>query len=179
MNLEQYSDEAFKLAFYPDHGTGAKGLPYVALNLTAETGELVMATNFDGKSDIPKELGDILWYVNAAAIELGASLVELLASDTEMCLVSGDAHVAMLLLATRFSGHVGKMLHDSNGKLTDERHSLLLMLLAFIAEHLRWAIESLGYSVGELAERNLKKLRMPMRRKALGGNSGAAETRGI
>lgn len=86
MELNNYQDAALKTAKYPK---GLAGLMYVSLKLNGEAGEfaehLGKAIRDDelfeiGEFDIArktlliKELGDVLWYVAAAANELGLKL---------------------------------------------------------------------------------------------------------
>lgn len=89
MNL--YQQHALKTAMYPGRGEGY--LDYVSKKLTGEAGEFseklgkkqrkdqTLTTNQaqfddDEKLDLAKELGDVLWYVAAAADEIGFTLEE-------------------------------------------------------------------------------------------------------
>ena len=86
-DLDRYQGIALKSAIYPGQGT-ALGLVYTALKMNGEAGEFAehvgKAMRDDNFSDEPltidrraallKELGDELWYIAAAAKELGATL---------------------------------------------------------------------------------------------------------
>ena len=89
MELNQYQAKALETARYPGRDTGF-GLVYTTLKLTGESGEtsehVGKAIRDDGflvdtqeltperKILLIKELGDVLWYIAAAASELGVTL---------------------------------------------------------------------------------------------------------
>lgn len=124
MNLGRYSKEAFEFAFYPHHGAGAKGLIYVALKLCGEAGDLVTAVNRDDEL-WADELGDVLWYANAALREIGEPLCGLCnrkdAGETNKDVATRN----IMILATCVSESVGKMLRDDGGFLTAKRRKAL------------------------------------------------------
>lgn len=81
MKLDEYQMRAESTAIYPNE----YAIVYPALGLTGEAGEVadkVKKIIRDGKSDlfyksdIAKELGDVLWYVAILARDLGYSLEE-------------------------------------------------------------------------------------------------------
>lgn len=107
--LDTYQELAVRSAIYPGQGTPL-GLAYVALKLNGEAGELaehvgkamrddsLIVDATDNINEVPrnimfgqltperhdalcKELGDILWYVSAAAAELGQDLSEIAAGN--------------------------------------------------------------------------------------------------
>lgn len=93
--FDDYSNETKKTAKYPSIG---QNINYPILGLTGEAGEaaevlkkasrdtgVLVETGSDGlyilhsvehKQLLLKELGDVLWYIDAAAKELGSSLLE-------------------------------------------------------------------------------------------------------
>ena len=79
MSFDEYGKQAWDTAIYPDKGNN---LVYPALGLCGETGEVVEKIKKkirDGifiRAEIVKELGDVLWYLNALAYELGYTLEE-------------------------------------------------------------------------------------------------------
>jgi NTP pyrophosphatase (non-canonical NTP hydrolase) len=84
MDLNDYQRSALATAIYPNRGS-FYGLMYTALKLNGEAGEVAEKVGKiyrDAKSevspdkvaDLVKELGDVLWYVAAAANELDCSL---------------------------------------------------------------------------------------------------------
>ena len=84
--LSGYQRAAQTTAIYPGKGTFL-GLVYTSLKLNGEAGEVAEKVGKimrdkesilteDDKTLLVKELGDVLWYVSAAANELGFSLNE-------------------------------------------------------------------------------------------------------
>ncbi len=91
MTFEEYQERALAHAFYPNRG---ENLPYTVLGLAGEVGEVAekvkkcMRDN-DGvitpelRSSLIKELGDVCWYLAAAASELKSSLSEVARASLE------------------------------------------------------------------------------------------------
>jgi NTP pyrophosphatase (non-canonical NTP hydrolase) len=83
MTFEEYEKKAFKTAQYPHIG---QNLIYPALGLVGEAGEVaekikkiwrnknVWFANENESDELVMELGDVLWYINALAHELGYPL---------------------------------------------------------------------------------------------------------
>lgn len=84
MTFNDYQDLAKTTAIYP----GEYKLVYPALGLTGEAGEVaekvkkllrdkqgVVSDEF--KTELKKELGDVLWYLSAMATDLGLTLEEI------------------------------------------------------------------------------------------------------
>jgi NTP pyrophosphatase (non-canonical NTP hydrolase) len=95
LNLAEYETKALATAEYPDKGNNAL---YPALKLNGEAGEVAEKIgklwrnqgqkcpseySVKDKSDIANELGDVLWYVNALANEIGYHLHEIAAINLE------------------------------------------------------------------------------------------------
>ena len=89
MTFDEYQNESRKTAIYPNKGDN---LPYLALGITGEAGEVSEAVNqfirdtqFAGigdlgvgqKRELALEIGDVMWYVAQVATELGFSLEEI------------------------------------------------------------------------------------------------------
>ncbi len=82
LTFEDYSKEAQKTAVYPRDDDSPIGLIYTAIALMGECGEMankvkkIMRQDYDRLPTalLIKELGDILWYVNACAYGLGIPL---------------------------------------------------------------------------------------------------------
>ena len=86
-SLNSYQDAAQTTAIYPGKGT-FNGLIYTALKMNGEAGELaekvgkIMRDNdglvsLEKRDEMAKECGDVLWYIAAAAKELGYTLDEI------------------------------------------------------------------------------------------------------
>jgi len=97
--MEQYEKFVLDRCRYPGHGTFA-GLEYTMLALGGESGEAqnevkksirdeASTLTPDRRRRILLELGDVLWYLVAAANELGASLLQVAAMN-EVKLIRRD-----------------------------------------------------------------------------------------
>ena len=95
MNIQEYADKAITtLSDNYDYGDISPQLMGQVLGLAGESGEVVekikkllrdkrgMLEESD-KTDILKELGDVLWYVNAVAHLLGSSLEDVARLNNE------------------------------------------------------------------------------------------------
>jgi NTP pyrophosphatase (non-canonical NTP hydrolase) len=91
MNFNEYQLEASKTAVYPNIGSN---LWYPGLGIAEEAGEVSgkikkIYRDQDGivyredKKAIVKELGDVLWYINAICGELGIELEEVAIANIE------------------------------------------------------------------------------------------------
>lgn len=91
MTFEEYQIEARKTAIYPDKDNN---FIYPTLGLAGEAGEVaekikkVLRDNQgivseEKKTEITKELGDVLWYVANLSQELGISLEEVAQKNIE------------------------------------------------------------------------------------------------
>lgn len=86
INLDDYQLQATQHAIYPGQDTFI-GLVYTALKMNGEAGELAEKvgkimrddggfTSQEKKDAMILELGDVLWYISAAANELGVTLAD-------------------------------------------------------------------------------------------------------
>lgn len=84
MTFNEYQNESRKTAIYPNAG---KNFIYPTLGLAGEAGEVAekikkVLRDKNGivdnttKTEIAKELGDVLWYLSQISAELGLSLDE-------------------------------------------------------------------------------------------------------
>lgn len=91
MNFDDYQKEAKKTAIYPNVG---ENFIYPTLGLAGEAGEIAekikKVLRDDGgkltqekKTELQKELGDILWYVAQLSTELGLSLSKIADKNLE------------------------------------------------------------------------------------------------
>ena len=89
-SLNEYQQEVKKLCFYPNHGTD---IIYPTLGLCGESGEVAEKVkkcirdtggNFAlVKDDLVKELGDVLFYLAAIALELRVDFSEVAKQNIE------------------------------------------------------------------------------------------------
>lgn len=91
MNLKEYQEKSRVTAKYPDAGSN---YIYPTLGLSGEAGEVAEKIkkvirdkggeiNDETRSEIKKELGDVLWYVSQLATELGLSLDDVATSNIQ------------------------------------------------------------------------------------------------
>ena len=84
MTLNEYQDAARKTAIYPNIGSNPT---YPVLGLCGETGEIAekmkKASRDEGgvisetrRTEMIKEVGDVMWYIASLASELGVTLDE-------------------------------------------------------------------------------------------------------
>src|SRR4029079_9387400 len=82
MNFTEYQEASRKTALYPDLG---KNFVYPTLGLVGEAGEVAEkvkkiipdqggALDEGTRTELQKELGDVLWYLAQLSIELGTTL---------------------------------------------------------------------------------------------------------
>lgn len=89
LTFKQYQQQAFTTALYPEHGTGSWGaLAYTALGLNGEAGEVAEkikkifrdhggVVTPEKRTELEKEIGDVLWYLAGTCTELGIDLEEI------------------------------------------------------------------------------------------------------
>lgn len=96
MTFEEYETAAVSTAIYPGRGYPI-GLMYVALKMNGEAGELAehvgkamrdesfgitsLALSDTKRALVEKEIGDVLWYLAAAAKEIGTDLSTIAAGN--------------------------------------------------------------------------------------------------
>ena len=91
MKFSDYQKLIEKTAIYPNRGSN---LSYPALGLTGEAGEVAdkvkkLIRDHDGiltptlKLEMVKELGDVLWYLTALALELNVNLEDVAKSNVK------------------------------------------------------------------------------------------------
>ena len=94
MEFSEYEDLIRKTAIYPRRGNN---IVYPALGIAGEAGEVADKVkkierdkqgiwDREDKYAIGKELGDVLWYVTAEALELGLTLEEVAKGNMEKLL---------------------------------------------------------------------------------------------
>jgi len=93
--FNRYSEDAAATAIYPGHGDEEmRGVNYCVLGLVGEAGELANKLKKVHRDDqgylyketsdaLIDELGDVLWYVDRLAAELGSSLAEVALRNIE------------------------------------------------------------------------------------------------
>lgn len=93
LSFGEYGAKAYSLAIYPKHPNlgqdviNTQNLVYPVLGMVGEAGEVAEKIKkiirgkevciTDKRAEVAKEIGDVLWYVNACAMELGYTLEEI------------------------------------------------------------------------------------------------------
>ncbi len=88
--LDEYQENAINTRIYPQE----MAIPYCALGLTGESGEIAEkvkkiirddggVVSEEKRKDLIKELGDVLWYLTDMADQLGATLQEVAQTNYE------------------------------------------------------------------------------------------------
>lgn len=103
MNLQDYGDQAITTLLHGNHEYGDLSAEMMAqiLGLVGESGEVAEkvkkiirdkhgAVSDEDRAELLKELGDILWYVNAVAHLLDSSLTEVASKNLEKVLSRKD-----------------------------------------------------------------------------------------
>ncbi len=91
MTFQEYQEKSRKTALYPNVGNN---FVYPTLGLAGETGEVAEkikkvirdkggVMGEETKTELKKELGDVLWYVTQIAAELNLSLDDIAALNIE------------------------------------------------------------------------------------------------
>jgi NTP pyrophosphatase (non-canonical NTP hydrolase) len=161
MNYLKYQQAALLTAIYPNKG---HNLAYAVLGLTEETGEAFHMSNFQRKSKehelFLKELGDILWYVNATAYECGSSLVEVMNLETPVFPVGSIQELMTILFfeCSVVSGRAKKLIRDHNGTVTDEKKATIRQSLNNIMQCLELIAAEAESTLQQVAELNIEKL---------------------
>jgi NTP pyrophosphatase (non-canonical NTP hydrolase) len=95
MDFYEYENAVASTAIYPESGQGTlTALNYTVLGLGGEAGEILNKVkkiyrdkngvlSVEDRAEISKEIGDVLWYAARAAAELGYTLEEIAAYNTE------------------------------------------------------------------------------------------------
>lgn len=171
MKLNKYQDGAVSTAIYPGK------LIYPALGLCGEVAELVEVVTITEDSDaVPKEMGDVLWYIANVAADLGLDLKEVAGvsrfEQIEPANVDYWVMPRLVVLAGKVAENVKKTIRDHDGVMPPNRiktvvESLREMLTILTALAL-WEETTLTAA----AKANLDKLQSRAERGKLTGDGG-------
>ena len=168
MKIKEYSEKALTTAIYPNRG---KNLAYASLGLIEELMETV--EKIEKKSsdeEIVKELGDVLWYMNAICFEIKHSL-EAVASNAALE-TSLDCDVSQVIQT--IAGKTKKHIRDDNGELDPKKRDSIIEGLNQIFNYVDQKAQIFNSSVSEVCEKNIDKL---FSRKARGKLKGSGDNR--
>jgi NTP pyrophosphatase (non-canonical NTP hydrolase) len=161
MDFLKYQIAASSTAIYPNKGNN---LAYAVLGLTEETGEALQKAGFQTKTKehelFLKELGDVLWYVNATAFEAGSSLLELITIKASP-IPEGSIEELMTILffeCSVIAGRAKKVIRDNNGVVTEEKRAVILQSLSNVIRCLELLADKAESTLQEVANMNIQKL---------------------
>jgi len=171
MKLDEYQALACQTAIYPGK------LAYPALGLCGEIGELFEAIGRDDHDEIPKEIGDVLWYVANVASDAGITLSEAAGRKTfpdHRSVYYVDDHVMdeIILAGGKVAENVKKTLRDTKGKLCDKRRTNIKKALKIIVRELNlvcWGTYD-SIQIEKCAKLNIEKLQSRQERGKLKGD---------
>lgn len=171
MKLNEYQTGAVSTAIYPGK------LAYPTLGLCGEVGELADACT-DGKDDeVPKEIGDVLWYAANVAADMGLEFSEVckrkMFQKRNLDALFWDAPEActeLCVQAGRVAENVKKTIRDNNGDLEDKRKNNICRSLKKIIGVLAEVAHEYETTLEECAKMNLAKLKSRQERGKLKGD---------
>lgn len=173
MDSRKYQEQALATAIYPNKG---KNLAYSVLGLNEESGEAFEKHQLRQTELFLKELGDVLWYVNATAFEIGSSLSDVFEHPSEL-LEDSDTDELLIYLFSQsaiISGRAKKVIRDNNGTITADKKLVIVQSLSNIISALILISKNVGSSLQEIADLNISKLQG---RKSSGTLNGDGDVR--
>lgn len=171
MKLNEYQSGAKETAIYPGE------LVYPALGLCGEIGELFDAMDKGVWEEIPKEIGDVLWYVANVAADADLTLSEVMGRKTfpnNKKLTYAESNIAIkeiVFMGGVVAENVKKTLRDDAGVLCEKRRKNIKVALKDIVINL----VTIGWDYCEdqledIAKANIEKLLSRQERGKLTGD---------
>jgi NTP pyrophosphatase (non-canonical NTP hydrolase) len=197
MKIAEYAEKSRSVALYHDKSPMAN-FTYPALGLAGEVGELI-----DKMTDMPegafphaetavaiiKEAGDVLWYINNTALDMGLELTDPIDDLTldiprdlfEYLPVLVDRSDDHRPIAHRMSIHAGrvaevakKMIRDTSGEMPVEKRTVVYASLCELLIGLCDVCDGLNITMDDVASGNIDKL---FSRRDRGTLSGSGDNR--
>lgn len=171
VKLNEYQSGAKETAIYPGE------LIYPALGLCGEIGELFVAVVDGNDEEIPKEIGDVLWYVANVAADAGLTLSEVMGrkmfpNNKTLIYANDDIAIEAVVIAGGvIAENVKKTLRDDAGVLCTRRRKNIKEALKDIVVNLNticWA--RCEDQLEDLAKANIEKLLSRQERGKLTGD---------
>lgn len=169
VKLNEYQVGAKSTAIYPGK------LAYPTLGMCGEIGELTEACRRGDDDNVPKEIGDVLWYVANVAADAELPLSGVCKRQTFK--MKGfpawdwtEACEELSVAAGIVAENVKKAIRDNNGILTDKRCENLCRALRRVILTLVSIANVYGYSLEDCAKMNLDKLYSRQERGKLSGD---------
>lgn len=168
MFLDEYQEKAVSTAIYPSSVT----LIYPTLGLANEFGELIEKIHTK-PNEVPKELGDVLWYIANVVNDLEETLGNVAGligapktrfnsfqqwvDNNNHTFVFNDSLALLTIKIGNICGLVKKLYRDDN-ELTKIRRCKILSELAWVLAGVSNFATTAGLHLTNVAEQNLKKL---------------------
>lgn len=168
MKLNDYQEAARRTAVYPGK------LAYPTLGLCGEVGELIVAYLTKSK-EIPKEIGDVLWYVANVSTDAGMSLKYTGGQEdfdyiADSVWSKDEACSYLAACSGRVAENVKKTIRDNEGELSEDRRKNIRNALNKVLYGLAVMARNNGTTLDQCAEENLAKLQSRAERGVLKGD---------
>lgn len=171
MKLNDYQNGAIRTAIYPGR------LAYPALGLCGEIGELTRACDKGFKKEVPKEIGDVLWYAANVASDMGLAFSVVCKrktfqkhKDDVVYLYACEACIDLATNAGVVAENVKKTIRDNDGTLQAKRRDNICKALKQIMLTLAEIAHLYDTTLEECAKGNLAKLKSRQERGKLKGS---------
>lgn len=171
MKLNEYQTGAVSTAIYPGK------LAYPTLGLCGEVGELVDACTNGKDEDVPKEIGDVLWYIANVSNDTDTELSSICKRKTfqngsELFVFWDAAEVGaeMCVQAGIVAENVKKTIRDNEGNLQPKRLKNIVGALKRLMEALSEVANCYDTTLEVCAKMNLAKLQSRQERGKLKGD---------
>lgn len=173
MNLNDYQSQTRQTAIYPNVGSNPF---YPTFGLAGEAGEIAeKMVNYSFSSaertELLKEIGDVLWYTARLADEFNLSLEDLNNTVSELKINSLPQAVFHLVgTVGKVSERVKKVIRDDNSIFTETKINLLTVDIQNVLMALKLLCKFVNADLLEIAQANLDKLFSRKERNTLSGS---------
>jgi NTP pyrophosphatase (non-canonical NTP hydrolase) len=162
MQFREYQEKAAQTAIYPTQYR----LIYPTIGLSNELGEVVEEVEGEGDPiKVVNEISDCLWYV---ALILKDADIDLDYNLNQTTSVQYEGVGEAVILVGKICGLIKKSLRD--GYELKEKATALTTLAARLLDQFRAMVDLAGFTLAEVAQRNLDKLASRQERGVLGGS---------
>jgi hypothetical protein len=168
MEYKEYSEKAITVAIYPNKGNN---IFYPVLGLIGEMGEVVTELFQEtDNSNLKKEIGDVMWYVNAICYELNLSFIDFNFKVEEKSYIQKELFNG-IVASSYIAEKTKKLIRDHNSIIDDDYKSIIIEQLQIIIT----SVCGLSYTlfnenIKGILELNIEKLFSRKKRNVLTGN---------
>lgn len=170
VKLNEYQVGAVSTAIYPGK------LAYPTLGLCGEVGELTAACARGDEKEIPKEIGDVLWYAANVANDCGMELSVVCKRKTFQKMKeriywdADEACIDLVVVAGIVAENTKKTIRDNDGVLQDNRRDNIAKALRELLVILALIAQMCGTTLEACAKTNIAKLKSRQERGKLTGD---------